>query len=253
MNIDSPANSQQELPFSEAIHQLAVRFLLDGHEKAAANLLLQCRLEDYERGNYDTGRWTDLVIRAKRQVYDVLKDSSHPLSGAVHNALYAVNPSFLPIHIQVEPDVKTVSASDWRDLFVEEIQKTDGPHNQAAEVWSSEIATWERLRFRSQTEIKIAITLDSVGVFFLPNCRGRVGPMNERKSVEADFVILYKGKLGILEVDGPTHGGAAAKDHRQDALFLHNGVSLVQRYEASRCYADPDGVVKEFLALLEKR
>ena len=60
--------------------------------------------------------------------------------------------------------------------------------------------TWNNLRFRSASETKIAAALDKVqGVWFLPNCRGRVGAPEDRKNREADFLVCHKGKWGILE------------------------------------------------------
>jgi very-short-patch-repair endonuclease len=88
---------------------------------------------------------------------------------------------------------------------------------------------------------------------FFPNCKARLGSRSRRRNSEADFAVMLGGVWGVLEVDGPHHEGKAARDHERDRPFHHHGAAIVQRYEALRCYSDPDGVVLEFLALLKQK
>lgn len=77
-------------------------------------------------------------------------------------------------------------------------------HNQAVEAVSARI--WNNLRFRSESEVRIAQALDRAGVLFLPNCKARLGSPEGRRNRESDFMICYEGKWGILEMDGePFH------------------------------------------------
>jgi very-short-patch-repair endonuclease len=86
---------------------------------------------------------------------------------------------------------------------------------------------------------------------YFPNARGQVGANQEsRVRREPDFLVIDSGRLGILEVDGPTHTGKAAQDHERDRLFRAHGIRVVERFEAHRCYQKPDDVVAEFLRLL---
>jgi very-short-patch-repair endonuclease len=64
-------------------------------------------------------------------------------------------------------------------------------------------------------------------------------------------LVVWKGKLGVLEVDGPWHEGKAAEDHERDRLFRHHGIRVIERFDYERGYAMPDDVVAEFLRLLE--
>jgi hypothetical protein len=75
-----------------------------------------------------------------------------------------------------------------------------------------------------------------------------------RRNREADFLVCLDGKWGILEVDGePFHPPArTVHEHEQDRLFHNHGIAVVQHFDASRCYEDADGVVKQFLGLLKK-
>jgi hypothetical protein len=243
---------------NEGILKKVIRFLLDGHERLGANLLLACKVHitpetvtDYD-DDYDSYKEIivgySINIEAPRRAFDVLDDDSHAITQSIKKAFRAFlgkSNSYL-----IHPTVSEFG-SDWVSEALEEIRRNEGAHNQAVEEWSSKIVTWEWLRFRSQTEVRIAIALDQAGVLFMPNCRGRIGPKSNRRSEEADFLVYHNGKLGVLEVDGPYH--VAAKDHDKDELFLHHGVSVVRRYTAKECYENPEDVVKRFLELLSKR
>jgi len=113
---------------------------------------------------------------------------------------------------------------------------------------------WNNLKFRSQSEVRIAEALDRAGALFFPNCSARLGPVGGRRNREPDFLVCYEGRWGVLQVDGdPFHPPArTAHEHEQDRLFHHHGVAVVQHFDATRCYENPDGVVKEFLGLLHR-
>lgn len=116
---------------------------------------------------------------------------------------------------------------------------------------------WQRLRFRSISEKKIAEALDRTGVLYFPNCIARLNIPeypNGRGNREPDFLVCDKGRWGILEVDGePFHPASrAAQDHERDRLFRSYGILLVERFDANRCYKQPDLVVKEFLGRLNQ-
>ncbi len=113
------------------------------------------------------------------------------------------------------------------------------------------VLTWKGLRFRSQTEIRIAEALERAQVLFLPNCMARLG-FTHRESREADFLVCHKGKWGILEVDSPLSHPPDRKvigDERA-RLFKAHGIRLVEHFDAGNCWENPDGVVKRFLSLL---
>lgn len=122
--------------------------------------------------------------------------------------------------------------------------------NQAA----GELAprTWAGMRFRSESELRIAQALDRAGALFLPDALARLGPPGARHNREVDFLVCWQGHWGILEVDGePFHGqDRAAADAERDHLFGHHGIQAVTHYDASRCFATPDSIVANFLATL---
>ncbi|MBI1257056.1 MAG: DUF559 domain-containing protein [Chloroflexi bacterium] len=109
---------------------------------------------------------------------------------------------------------------------------------------------WKGLIFRSESEIKIAKTLDHRGIFFIPPVRVRLNAgKKSRQSRELDFVICHEGKWGILEVDGPFHVREA--DAERDQWLAAHGIQNVQRFPSLRCFQEPQGVVDEFLHHLE--
>ncbi|BAZ03295.1 hypothetical protein NIES37_73080 (plasmid) [Tolypothrix tenuis PCC 7101] len=128
-------------------------------------------------------------------------------------------------------------------------------HNQGIQFYpNSRIYEWKGLRFRSKAEIAIAHALDGFSVLYLPNCLARLndpGKPNSRVNKEADFLVCYQGKLGILEVDGPYHTpDRRVEEQERERLFRLQGVRIVERYDSTRCLEQPFDVVREFLQLL---
>ncbi|MFN9172868.1 MAG: pentapeptide repeat-containing protein [Dolichospermum sp.] len=125
-------------------------------------------------------------------------------------------------------------------------------NNQGVQRSDSTIHTWERLRFRSKTEIKIAEALDRTGVLFLPNSLARLTTAKGRENKEADFLICYNGKWGVLEVDGPFHTAERrVEEQERERIFKKNGIKVVERFDSERCYNNPDEVVNEFFNMIE--
>jgi hypothetical protein len=114
------------------------------------------------------------------------------------------------------------------------------------------------LRFRSKGEIAIYEELKRRNVLFFPNPAAVLGTVGTEFGArvakkEPDFLICYKGKWGILEINGDDyHNGVVqtARDHDRARQFQHYGVFFIQAYDLNRCKKDPMGVVDEFLKLL---
>lgn len=243
-------------PEDDVVLASAARFLIDGAEEDAASVLLSCSLEYWESGDSwyegdETHHALHVKLTGPRAAYDILTQAAHPTTTAVHRALSAVLPEKTYIkhltahveHVAIDPN--------WREELLQ-IARGLGVHNQAAQ--GRALRVWNNLYFRSLSEIKIAAALDRAGAMFFPNCRGRLGPTTTRENREADFLVCQDGKWGILEVDGePFHPPSrAAQDHDLDRAFRAQGVRLVERFEATRCYEHADEVVAKFLALLER-
>jgi hypothetical protein len=139
------------------------------------------------------------------------------------------------------------------DLILRKTPQNNNINNQGVQFYSnSKIHTWENLRFRSKTEIKIAEALDRTGVLFVPNSLARLNTPKGRGNKEADFLICYKGKWGVLEVDGPYHTAERrVEEQERERIFKINGIKVVERFDAKECYETPDKVVQKFFYLME--
>ncbi len=111
---------------------------------------------------------------------------------------------------------------------------------------------WNGFYFRSKTEIKIAEALDRAGVLFYPNSKARLNKAEARVNRESDFLVFQAGRFGILEVDGREWHQTAADDHERDRLFKRHGIRVIERFDAARCWNEPDEVVQEFLEILRQ-
>lgn len=111
---------------------------------------------------------------------------------------------------------------------------------------------WKNFYFRSQSEIKIAEALDRTGVLFYPNSKARLNKAELRVNKESDFLVFHSGKFGILEVDGRSYHQIAADDHERDRLFKRHGIRVIERFDATRCWHEPEQVVEEFLEILSQ-
>lgn len=118
---------------------------------------------------------------------------------------------------------------------------------------------WGGLNFRSKTEVRIAHALHSKRILFFANGRAFMDltdlPISNtdnkcKERVEIDFLVFYKQKCMILEVDGEHHQQASQKsrDYRRDRVLLRDGIRTV-RFNASECYNHPLEVITEFLNL----
>lgn len=235
----------------------AVRFLIDFGEEDAASVLLSCSLDIWDIESYwgSNETYTKIAIKltGPRAAYEILNDKEHPIRQAVEHAfeaLIAENTSigYITVHAQlIDLD------PDWRSELLE-IARGRGVSNQAAGERAARVLNWNNLGFRSAAEIKIAQALDKAGALFLPNCKARLGSGENRQNREPDFLVCHKGKWGILEVDGePYHPlTRTVQDHERDRLFKIHGITVAEHYDANKCFNKPDGVVDEFLRILDQ-
>lgn len=87
---------------------------------------------------------------------------------------------------------------------------------------------------------------ETIGIYPLP--RGRVPD----HTWEPDILVTYKGRAGILEVDGPSHNGRRALDRTRDHILLDAGVAFVDRVpvEALADHEELTAILKRFLRRL---
>jgi hypothetical protein len=230
------------------------RFLIEGDEREEARLLLACTMESHEvteSNNYDAWDVLHLTFIGPRKAYDLLHEESSNLHRSLQHAAKAVaGGSHEHITLHARASIVVPNSADWRNELLAILDGRD-VDNQA--IGFQATRTYEGLRFRSESEVRIAQALDRAGVMFVPNCRARIGSVGRRRNCEADFLVMADGRWGVLEVDGEQwHVGLASRDHERDRPFHFHGAHKVQRFDAGDCFENPDGVVKKFLSLLRK-
>jgi hypothetical protein len=234
-----------------AVRQQALHLLRERERTEAAEVLAAC---DLVMEPDASGMVVALALQASPETAERYLD---PTTG-VREAIAAALRDALPAGIWIESLVLQPVPNDAKSPSLSPdtspphgFQRADEAHNQATGFQTRR--EWQHLRFRSESELRIAQALERTGVLFLPNCKARLGPTAGRVTREPDFLICSKGTWGILEVDGePFHPPerTALKQDR-DRLFKQQGVRVVEHVDASRCFAMPDVVVREFLALLD--
>lgn len=227
------------------------RFMLEGDEREELRLLLQCEVEAWEQ---EYAYYSDLVLEfsGPRRAYLLLSDSMTETYSVFARAAEAVRPrSYNAVQMRARAQLPNSQPADWCNELLAVLDGKD-VDNQA--VGFKATKTWEGLRFRSESEVRIARALDEARVMFLPNCRARLGSHPEsRRNLEADFIVFLNDRWGVLEVDGAEwHNNRAAEDHERDRPFKYHGASVVERFPATECYSDASRVVAKFLTLLKR-
>jgi hypothetical protein len=100
------------------------------------------------------------------------------------------------------------------------------------------------MRFRSHTETRIAEALDEANVLYFP----LPVAVRHRVRFEVDFLVIHKGRVGVLEVDGPTHKPTTrAYEDSRAAWFEKSGIALFRHYPVSAVDDGPAAVIEDFL------
>jgi hypothetical protein len=148
--------------------------------------------------------------------------------------------------------IKDIETRSKKSIDLESYEET--ACNQGIRFNSSwQLYFWEKMRYRSKSEIEIAKALDQVGVLFVPNSLARLNSPEGRRNLEPDFLICHQGRWGILEVDGPWHTASRRVDEQQrERLFRFHGIRVIERFDSKKCENQPELVVQEFLRMLER-
>lgn len=233
----------------------AIRYLMETGHSDIGRLLLSCEIEVSER-YFEEDAYYAITLLGSPAFYqkyqqDMSDDGEHEgaFRSALQDAFNAVLPGHYPtLHVGVGV---TDFDIDWRTRLLAEHETQETADNQNS--FAKKPIVWNGMKFNSHAEIKIAQALEHVGVTYFPNCLVRVGAPNNQQTLFPDFLICYRGKWGILEVDGQSyHQGTATQDfERMRKLFQH--VAYFDRYPANRCTSEPDKVVSEFLEILGNR
>jgi hypothetical protein len=233
----------------DSIIHAAVRRALQRGDRELAALLLDATVastDDLGTDGMDAVVAVDLATTP--EALDLLKRYARPDEARGQSALAELLNEVWPAGYWVgRVDVRVrleETAPDWREQLRGLVE--GGPSNQGRPFGTSPVLTHGGLNYRSRAEVAIAQVLEqSEDILFLPNSAAAAGKVQR----EPDFLIFYKGRAGVLEVDGPTHAGRLADDTLRDSYFQRQGL-FVKHYPAERCQSEPQLVVREFLGLL---
>lgn len=245
----------------EKLQAEAVSYLIEGGEVEEAAILLSCKLsikrirlnvhDDLDFGLISAKEDIAIVLLGTRKICEIVNNDEHPSTKAIRKAIDIVlSIDFSCVDLSAIPDFPKFGP-DWRSQLIDAI-KNRPALNQGIKINEAQIYEWESLRFRSPVEVIMAKTLDKYNVLFLPNCMARLGQPGNRTRREADFLVCFDGKVGILEIDGEVYHTSAAKDHDRDRLFRHHGIKVCEHYDAKRCLKEPEEVVRDFLKILRQ-
>jgi len=244
--------AEPDVPTADELKTAMAHYFLQGGEREPAAFVLGV---PFEVSHHPFFGGVNITFVGAREIYEQVQHaSSSRLHAQMVVALNAVLPTFgfnsglVYARLELPP----LTTEDQRALT--DLALGRNAHNQAPGIPLEHVVLWNNLRFRSKTEAVIAQALDRAVVAFWPNCRSRVGFGKHRRNIEADFLVLKDGRFGILEIDGePWHPPERrAEEQMRDRLWNRHGVRVVQHYDASRAYEQPDGVVADFLEILAR-
>lgn len=159
----------------------------------------------------------------------------------------------------------------WRLYFSKAVKfqvETLARRQSSSYFFTSNLATgmieWNGMMFRSKAEWKLALALYNQKISFFSNCSGMLNiddrmevskqkkQLNNNGKLEADFLIIYNGKLFVVEVDGSQHMQSehAERDYIRDRVLNSHGLTII-RFTASECYDSPNQVANELKFIIE--
>lgn len=105
--------------------------------------------------------------------------------------------------------------------------------------------TFDRMTFRNDEEFAVYLALTRIQsdlptdqtIAIVPNARMRV----LGHTFEPDLLVVYRGRTGIIEVDGAAHHRRWAADRSRDYLLENAGVDYIAHIPAEDA-SDPDEV-----------
>lgn len=178
----------------------------------------------------------ELRLLVSSDLYGRLGSEREALCSRLGSLAVDVSRAYDPLYqlttVSIAPTVQEIAG--WR-VAAEKWLRGEGISNQGR-ARSDNIASrvHDGLLFRSQPEIYLYDALKAHGVYLAPLpvfVRGGV----TYQRLEPDFVIIHKGVLTIVEVDGATvHRESAVEAHERTRGLQREGVNI-ERVKASDC------------------
>ncbi|MFE2261581.1 hypothetical protein [Streptomyces griseosporeus] len=161
---------------------------------------------------------------------DAIRDIARVMDDAVVKDPFAIQ------SLEVRPVVPPISA-DWR----KQLKAANGPRpsNQAKRVrLEPQHPTEDGLHFTNEWEWKVYKVLKERQAALPDNDTIGIVPLAAMKVlkpmyVEPDFLVTYRGRVGIIEVDGHYHRGPRSRsdDHSRERLLRNAGIKQIDRID----------------------
>lgn len=151
--------------------------------------------------------------------------------------------------LRIRPSKPQVG-QDWRKQLSSTL--TSDVTNQARRTrLQPEAPREDGLSFSNKWELGVYRVLKKKQASLPPNATIGIVPLAgarlPERTLEPDFLITYKGRAGILEVDGPHHAGSKkrANDLSRDGQFRAAGVAYIDRLDVRD--VDSEKEVEQFV------
>ncbi|KQS68901.1 hypothetical protein [Modestobacter sp. Leaf380] len=158
-------------------------------------------------------------------------------------------------YIRIREVLPTVGEG-WREALMRDLA-AEQPNNQARKVRlePGRIAE-DGLFLTNNEEHRVYAVLRDIQRDLTPGDTILIAPLPGARTrdmtLTPDFLIAYRGRVGVIEVDGPKHHGRFGADAQRDRLLQNAGVRLVAHIlvEDLRSRESVETLVRDFLRRL---
>ncbi|MGA5374301.1 hypothetical protein ACPCSD_24975 [Streptomyces griseoincarnatus] len=249
--------SRIEMTDDEVIGAASVLLVQRGYREAAA-LMLDVTNVWIERHTVHEDSMSFSYEREYQEVIMELEPRLLPNSGYLLNHIRS---AFEAVGAGCGRNIEDVSVrevipmvgSNWREQLAREL-KGGRQTNQAHKIrLEPRHPTEDGLHFTNEWEHRVYQVLKERQAALPDNDTIGVMPLGALRvpghTFEPDFLITYRGRVGVIEIDGPHHKGRASADRSRDRLFKHAGVRDVDRLcvEDSTTREEVEKFVTDFL------
>ncbi|MFD5164182.1 hypothetical protein ACFWMJ_40115 [Streptomyces hawaiiensis] len=224
----SEEERQQAKADSPLGHMAALLFQRGDTRHVQLLLLIREAVIEYDQEGQDWDLWLEIdpanyavfTDEVKSQLRDAFRPVARRLDYGVDNLLFR----------ETMPRV----GPDWRERL-EEMLSGERPTNQARRTMpekpqriqdslaftnAGEQRVYRALKYLQEKELP---SEETISIFPLPNGRG------PGHTWEPDLLVTYRGRAGVLEIDGPNHRVRRAMDTSRDHLLRDAGIAYVDR------------------------
>jgi hypothetical protein len=234
-----------------------VMLLMRRSERAAAELVLEVETFKVEHDSYHDEwlLWLEVAPEQISRFTDVLVDKLRETCRELCLRL-----DYYDFTLDVRETLPDVGPH-WREQLRGQMTSTLRPTNQGRRVRMGPPRFKEdHLAFTNEGERAVYLALRQIQDMDLPKeatigIYPLAGGRLPGRTWEPDFLVTYRGKSGVLEVDGPHHNGRRAMDTTRDHLFHDAGIAFVDRIPVE-VVSDPDelnAVLRRFLRRLGEK